>query len=758
MADDQWVLLDDYLGSSTDFNHRNFTIIRERYKAQCGGSFPEPYDKAALREVARHLKIKISAPECLEFLSECVSNCEKDSRDFAESSWKSRRIAENVDKTNGSYASSSASILTDINCSIKIKTAFSKVSEFIRSFLLQSFKVSKPLTTNIDQQPFVLDTHCVLYLLIREQLHERDPTMSKADKNLTRFRLVEPIRNIDEFSPWFYDHWHGLFDVEMTPPAPNSQFPVRWCLADDVKIHCRIENCTSKGKNSLSSHMDTLRTATLDIFVHDVCQQENNNQCDSWLAKLRAEDIFTFEHLTSLTQSEWDRMSKVPVNTRRILKAAVDRTRTNMAGERRQRVIEEPNDKNKEETSTSSGKDSSIKDSELLAKLHLIKLFIRHKLHDQPVVHSYGRTLARLELKCLDLAFDEMKSAGFADDGLFPDIREFFLPLTVSDQELELERSSNQGVRLTRHTELCKRVKLDTNKLAEWRDAHEKCEREIRQVEQMIKDHEAQQSQVMATWQPKKNNKKQQKQLEALHRTYQESVKRQDTFLKQRQKLQRKKEMISKKINEYENQIKETNVRLQVIKSELDTQHEAVQEQLVKPPRGLIMYGPPGTGKSEILKQLAKKLGIYLIGPALAAGELNRSLVGESERIIDALCSRAHQIPYVPCCVSIDEIDSLAPKRDEDSSEGKVDKISVLLSLIDGIKDVPNLMILSATNRLHMMDEAFLRRMSGKFFVGRPSSDARLSILKTIPCWALEPELLSQLSKATTNFSGAAVK
>jgi transitional endoplasmic reticulum ATPase len=110
------------------------------------------------------------------------------------------------------------------------------------------------------------------------------------------------------------------------------------------------------------------------------------------------------------------------------------------------------------------------------------------------------------------------------------------------------------------------------------------------------------------------------------------------------------------------------------------------------------------------------------------------------------------------CCVSIDEIDSLAPKRDEDSSEGKVDKISVLLSLIEGIKDVPNLMILSATNRLHMMDEAFLRRMSGKFFVGRPSSDARLSMLRTIPCWALEPELLDQLAMATTNFSGAAVK
>ena len=158
------------------------------------------------------------------------------------------------------------------------------------------------------------------------------------------------------------------------------------------------------------------------------------------------------------------------------------------------------------------------------------------------------------------------------------------------------------------------------------------------------------------------------------------------------------------------------------------------------------------------MSKLAVKLGIAMVGPPLAAGELNRPLVGESERVLIALCTRCHRIPYTMCCVSIDEIDSLAPKRDEDSSEGKVDKISVLLSLIDGIKDVPNLLILCATNRLHMMDEAFLRRMSGKFFVGRPSSQARISILKNIPDWALEPDILDHLSSATTNFSGAALR
>ncbi len=74
----------------------------------------------------------------------------------------------------------------------------------------------------------------------------------------------------------------------------------------------------------------------------------------------------------------------------------------------------------------------------------------------------------------------------------------------------------------------------------------------------------------------------------------------------------------------------------QMIEIELNTPHKSIDKKLVKPPRGLIMYGPPGTGKSDILKQLA-------------AGELNRSLVGETEQRIIAICSRCYQIPYAMC-------------------------------------------------------------------------------------------------------------
>jgi SpoVK/Ycf46/Vps4 family AAA+-type ATPase len=76
--------------------------------------------------------------------------------------------------------------------------------------------------------------------------------------------------------------------------------------------------------------------------------------------------------------------------------------------------------------------------------------------------------------------------------------------------------------------------------------------------------------------------------------------------------------------------------------------------------------------------------------------------------------------------LSIDEIDGLAPSRQGPSaSGGKIDMISVLLSIIGGNKDTRNLVLFGATNRYESMDEAFLRRMNIKLFVGRPSAEAR---------------------------------
>lgn len=202
----------------------------------------------------------------------------------------------------------------------------------------------------IDQKTFILNVRCPLYLFIRQHMHECGPTTSVADRNSTRFRLVEPISCNDDFGTWSYDHWQGLFDFELKPHEDNVQFPERWCLADDVTIHLRMETCNSREKTSISSHADTPRTASLDLFVQDVCTCDNNGQSGSWLNVLNQEAIYTFEHLTNLNQSEWDSIRKLPVNAKRMLKAAVDRARTSIDSERRRQVIKDLNDGNKEDT------------------------------------------------------------------------------------------------------------------------------------------------------------------------------------------------------------------------------------------------------------------------------------------------------------------------------------------------------------------------------------------------------------------------
>ncbi|CAF4773385.1 unnamed protein product, partial [Rotaria sp. Silwood2] len=91
---------------------------------------------------------------------------------------------------------------------------------------------------------------------------------------------------------------------------------------------------------------------------------------------------------------------------------------------------------------------------------------------------------------------------------------------------------------------------------------------------------------------------------------------------------------------------------------------------------------------------------------------------------------RSNTIPYLICAMTIDEIDGLVPKRTNNAQQSKVDGISVLLSHIEGVKNIPNLIVLGATNRRNMMDEAFLRRMQAKCFVGRPSPQIRKKMLE----------------------------
>ncbi|CAF0857699.1 unnamed protein product [Adineta ricciae] len=148
-----------------------------------------------------------------------------------------------------------------------------------------------------------------------------------------------------------------------------------------------------------------------------------------------------------------------------------------------------------------------------------------------------------------------------------------------------------------------------------------------------------------------------------------------------------------------------------------------------------------------------------MITVPLSAGELNRPLVGETEKLLVDIMNRAHTIPFLICAMTIDEIDGLVPKRDNNAQQSKVDGISVLLSHIEGVKNIPNLIVFGATNRRNMMDEAFLRRMQAKVFVGRPSPTTRKKMLNPLVCISktFTAQLIDSLVKVTTNFSGAAV-
>ena len=193
------------------------------------------------------------------------------------------------------------------------------------------------------------------------------------------------------------------------------------------------------------------------------------------------------------------------------------------------------------------------------------------------------------------------------------------------------------------------------------------------------------------------------------------------------------------------------------LKLDLAEQHRKLT---IKYGRELLLYGPPETGKSEILKRPAIFAGITMTTTPLAAGELNRPYVGETEKLLVDIMCRSNTIPYLVCAMTIDENDGLVPKRDNNAQQSKVDGISVLLSHIEGVKNIPNLIVFGATNRRNMMDEAFLRRMQAKCFVGRPSPHIRKKMLQPLLCkdsHAFTGKRMDFLVKITTNFSGAAV-
>ncbi|MFH0711237.1 MAG: CDC48 family AAA ATPase [Candidatus Aenigmatarchaeota archaeon] len=175
----------------------------------------------------------------------------------------------------------------------------------------------------------------------------------------------------------------------------------------------------------------------------------------------------------------------------------------------------------------------------------------------------------------------------------------------------------------------------------------------------------------------------------------------------------------------------------------------------IQPPRGVLLYGPPGTGKTMLAKAVASESGANFI--SIKGPELKSKWVGESEKMVRELFRRAKQV--APTVIFFDEIDALAPKRGGHYGEHATESIvSQLLTELSGIEDMKGVVIVAATNRPDMVDDALLRpgRFDRQVLVPAPDQVSRLEILKiqtkNMPMKDVD---LKKIATETESYSGA---
>ncbi|KXB05179.1 hypothetical protein AKJ49_01345 [candidate division MSBL1 archaeon SCGC-AAA382A03] len=177
----------------------------------------------------------------------------------------------------------------------------------------------------------------------------------------------------------------------------------------------------------------------------------------------------------------------------------------------------------------------------------------------------------------------------------------------------------------------------------------------------------------------------------------------------------------------------------------------------IEAPHGILLYGPPGTGKTMLARAIATESDSNFI--SIKGPELLSKWVGESEKAVRETFKKARQA--APAIIFFDEIDAMVPKRGRRDSGSQVGErvISQLLTEIDGLEELENVVVIGATNRPDLVDPALLRpgRFDRVMLVPAPDKEARLEIFKihTRETSISEDVDLQKLAEKTKGYSGA---
>ncbi|CAF1421238.1 unnamed protein product [Rotaria sp. Silwood1] len=545
----------------------------------------------------------------------------------------------------------------------------------------------------------------------------------------TTYRPNLFVRKNDMYGPWNFKYLLDLLELEYECSMNNGQFPKLWKSTSTTTVQIKVTPCYDRSHSSIDNQEQSTTNSQDDVTLLD-------------------ENIGTIEHLRGAVANEtiWEKIT-VRVLVKQMIR---DYVQLNVVSKNSSQVT----DPYKESKAT------------LLGDIHRVRRYF---------YHSTGQIqhVPYLDRNAVNLAIEEIRQT-YDDDGnvlinIHNYLRTFCLQNTTATEEDRNKQREGWMKELKSLEENRSKLEINVKQLHNQLLAAERdtvlYEKRLFNILQAEKNVETEVQKMMDEAQ------------KIALKNFQNMnwiEKREEAKLKLNE-YQKKKQGAQKDLIDKRHVHEQAKHRYLLAATELDHDEkkiEALKELLelnlaneqrklnVKFGRGLLLYGPPGTGKSELLKQAAIFAGITMTTNPLAAGELNRPYVGETEKLLIDIMSRADTILYLICAMTIDEIDGLVPKRDNNAQQSKVDGISVLLSHIEGVKNIPNLIVLGATNRRNMMDEAFLRRMQAKCFVGRPSPQIRKKMLRPLLSKGsnlFTNKQLDFLVKVTTNFSGAAV-